>query len=509
METLVDWSRAQFALTAMYHFLFVPLTLGLSFIVAFMETLYVKTGDERYKAMTKFWMTLFGINFAIGVATGLIMEFEFGTNWAAYSWIVGDIFGAPLAIEGILAFFLEATFFAVMFFGWDRVSKRFHLLSTWLVAIGSNLSALWILVANAWMQYPVGMSFNPDTARNEMVNFWDVILSPVAVSKFLHTVSSGYIVSSLFVLGISAWFLLKGKELWMAKKSVVIASAFGLLASLFVMATGDEASYQVAQKQPMKLAAMEGLYHGEEGAGIVMVGALNPAKTAGNDEKPYLFEITAPKMLSLLGYHDMNAFVPGIKELVYGDEARGIEGAAAKIERGKRAKEALANYKKAKAENNEVAAAEALKTFRMYEKELGYGYLERAEDLIPPVGLVFYSFHLMVGLGVWFLALFAAALTFSLRGLLENKKTFLRAALWSIPLGYIASEAGWIVAEVGRQPWAIEGLLPVGVAVSNVDSGMVQATFWLFFVLFTTLLIAELRIMITQISLKAKGGGHV
>ncbi|HOI84419.1 MAG TPA: cytochrome ubiquinol oxidase subunit I, partial [Campylobacterales bacterium] len=338
-------------------------------------TLYVKTSDERYKAMTKFWMTLFGINFAIGVATGLIMEFEFGTNWAAYSWIVGDIFGAPLAIEGILAFFLEATFFAVMFFGWDRVSKRFHLLSTWLVAIGSNLSALWILVANAWMQYPVGMSFNPDTARNEMVNFWDVILSPVAVSKFLHTVSSGYIVSSLFVLGISAWFLLKGKELWMAKKSVVIASAFGLLASLFVMATGDEASYQVAQKQPMKLAAMEGLYHGEEGAGIVMVGALNPAKTAGNDEKPYLFEVAAPKMLSLLGHHDMNAFVPGIKELVYGDEARGIEGAAAKIERGKTAKEALANYKKAKAEGDEAAAAEALKTFRMYEKELGYGYL--------------------------------------------------------------------------------------------------------------------------------------
>ncbi|MCI4399088.1 MAG: cytochrome ubiquinol oxidase subunit I [Campylobacteraceae bacterium] len=509
METLIDWSRAQFALTAMYHFLFVPLTLGLSFIVAFMESLYVKTGDEKYKTMTKFWMTLFGINFAIGVATGLIMEFEFGTNWAAYSWIVGDIFGAPLAIEGILAFFLEATFFAVMFFGWDRVSKRFHLLSTWLVAIGSNLSALWILVANGWMQYPVGMSFNLDTARNEMVNFWDVILSPVAVSKFLHTVSGGYITSSLFVLGVSAWFLLKGKELWMAKKSVIIASIFGLLASLFVIATGDEAAYQVAGKQPMKLAAMEGLYHGEEGAGIVMVGALNPNKKADNDKEPYLFEVTAPKMLSLLGYHDMNAFVPGIKELIYGDEARGIESAAAKIERGKKAKEALVLYKKAKAQKDEVAAAEALKTFRMYEKELGYGYLQKPEDLIPPVGLVFYSFHLMVGLGVWFLALFAMALLFGMKDSLEKRRVFLKAALWSIPLGYLASEAGWIVAEVGRQPWAIEGLLPVGVAVSNVDTGMVQATFWLFFVLFTALLIAEVRIMLAQISLKAKGESHV
>ncbi len=509
METLVDWSRAQFALTAMYHFLFVPLTLGLSFIVAFMETLYVKTGDERYKAMTKFWMTLFGINFAIGVATGLIMEFEFGTNWAAYSWIVGDIFGAPLAIEGILAFFLEATFFAVMFFGWDRVSKRFHLLSTWLVAIGSNLSALWILVANAWMQYPVGMSFNPDTARNEMVNFWDVILSPVAVSKFLHTVSGGYIASALFVLGVSAWFLLKGKEQWMAKKSIVIASVFGLLASLFVMATGDEAAYQVAQKQPMKLAAMEGLYRGEEGADIVMIGALNPNKKVDNSEEPYLFEITAPKMLSLLGYHDMNAFVPGIKELVYGDETRGIESAAAKIERGKKAKEALSQYKKAKAEKDEAAAAEALATFRMYEKELGYGYIEKPTELIPPVGLVFYSFHLMVGLGVWFMALFAAALIISFRRDIEKSRLFLKAALWSIPLGYIANEAGWVVAEVGRQPWAIQGLLPVGVAVSNVDSSMVQATFWLFFILFTALLIAELRIMTTQISLKAKGESHV
>jgi cytochrome d ubiquinol oxidase subunit I len=240
-----------------------------------------------------------------------------------------------------------------------------------------------------------------------------------------------------------------------------------------------------------------------------MIGALNPNKKADNDKEPYLFEVTAPKMLSLLGYHDMNAFVPGIKELIYGDEARGIESAAAKIERGKKAKEALSVYKNAKSAKDETAAAEALKTFRLYEKELGYGYLQKPEDLIPPVGLVFYSFHLMVGLGVWFLALFAMALLFGMKDSLEKRRVFLKAALWSIPLGYLASEAGWIVAEVGRQPWAIEGLLPVGVAVSNVDTGMVQATFWLFFVLFTALLIAEVRIMTTQISLKAKGEGHV
>ena len=243
---LVNWSRAQFALTAMYHWLFVPLTLGITFIIAFMETIYYKTGDPEWKKATKFWMTLFGINFAIGVATGLILEFEFGTNWSNYSWFVGDIFGAPLAIEGIMAFFLESTFIAVMFFGWNKVSKKFHLVSTWLVAIGANLSALWILVANGWMQYPVGMHFNPDTARNEMLNFWEVFLSPVAVNKFLHTITSGFVLASIFVIGVSAWFLLKGREQLMAKRSMIIASVFGLLSSLFLIYTGDGSAYQVA-----------------------------------------------------------------------------------------------------------------------------------------------------------------------------------------------------------------------------------------------------------------------
>lgn len=246
--SLVDWSRAQFALTAMYHWIFVPLTLGLAFLIAIMETFYVKTGDEFWKKTTKFWMTLFGINFAIGVATGIILEFEFGTNWSNYSWFVGDIFGAPLAIEGIMAFFMESTFIAIMFFGWNKVSKKAHLAASWLTAIGANLSALWILVANAWMQYPTGMRFNPDTARNEMENFWDVLFSPVAINKFLHTVTSGYVTAAVFVLGVSSWYLLKKRETLLAKRSIVIASVFGLLSSLFLVMTGDSSAKQVAEK---------------------------------------------------------------------------------------------------------------------------------------------------------------------------------------------------------------------------------------------------------------------
>ncbi|MDD4648450.1 MAG: cytochrome ubiquinol oxidase subunit I, partial [Desulfoplanes sp.] len=266
----VNWARAQFALTAMFHWIFVPLTLGLSFLLAFFESLYVKTGNKQWKRITKFWMGLFAVNFTIGIATGLILEFEFGTNWANYSWMVGDIFGAPLAAEGIFAFFIEATFFAVMFFGWNRVSTKFHLFSTWMVAIGSNLSALWILVANGWMQYPVGMAFNADTARFEMQNFWEILFSPTAIGKFTHTTSSGFLLGSLFVLCISSWFLLKKRHLDMAKKSIVVASVFGLLASIFVIFTGDEAAYTSARVQPMKLAAMEGLYKGETNAGLIM-----------------------------------------------------------------------------------------------------------------------------------------------------------------------------------------------------------------------------------------------
>ena len=352
-EHLVDWSRAQFALTAMYHWICVPLTLGLGFIVAIMETSYLKTNDEFWKKTTKFWMSLFAINFAIGVATGIIMEFEFGTNWANYSWFVGDIFGAPLAVEGILAFFMESTFFAVMFFGWEKVSKGFHLLSTWLVAIGSNLSALWILVANAWMQYPIGMTFNPNTVRNEMNNFWDVLFSPVAISKFLHTIGSGYVLASLFVIGVSAWYLLKKRDILFAKKSMIIGATFGLITSIFLILSGDESAHQIALKQPMKLAAMEGLYEGEEKVGIVAFGLLNPEKTITNDENTFLFDFTIPYALSFLSFHDINAYVPGIKDLVYGNEEREILSVEEKMQKGKIAIEALESYKEAKKTSNE------------------------------------------------------------------------------------------------------------------------------------------------------------
>ncbi|RXJ99538.1 cytochrome ubiquinol oxidase subunit I [Arcobacter sp. CECT 8986] len=504
--TLVDYSRAQFALTAIYHFLFVPLTLGLSFIIAIMETIYVKTNKQKYKKMTKFWMGLFAINFAIGVATGIIMEFEFGTNWANYSWFVGDIFGAPLAIEGILAFFMESTFFAVMFFGWDKVSKGFHLLSTWLVAIGSNLSALWILIANGWMQYPVGMKFNIDTVRNEMSNFLDVALSPVAVSKFLHTVGSGYVIAALFVVGISAWYLLKGKNIAFAKSSMLIAATFGLIVSIFLSISGDESAHQVALKQPVKLAAMEGLYEGKTQAGIVAFGILNKKKSVDNDEETYLFDFEIPYALSMLGYHDSFAYVPGLKDLVYGNEKYNIESAENKIKKGKIALDAFKEYKNFKEQNKLQEADNSKFLFETYKDYFGYGYLDNAKDILPPIGLTFYSFHIMVSFGMWFILLFIVILFLLLKKDILKQRFWLYASLYSIPLGYIAAEAGWIVAEVGRQPWAIQDLMPVGVAATNISSTNVQITFWLFAFLFTALLIAEIKIMTKQIKIGPNGG---
>ncbi len=505
-EHLVDWSRAQFALTAIYHFLFVPLTLGLGFIVAIMETIYVKTESDEYKKMTKFWMTLFAINFAIGVATGLIMEFEFGTNWANYSWFVGDIFGAPLAVEGILAFFMESTFFAVMFFGWNKVGKGFHLLSTWLVAIGSNLSALWILVANGWMQYPVGMEFNPDSVRNEMVNFWEVLFSPVAISKFLHTIGSGYVIASLFVVGISAWYLLKGRDVLFAKRSMTIGATFGLITSLFLTLSGDESAHQVALKQPIKLAAMEGLYEGKAGAGIVALGVLNSKKTLTNDLKTYHFELEVPYALSLLGYHSLDAYVPGLKDLVYGNTQRGIISTTQKIEQGKLAVQALEDYKEAKKVNNMIKAEEAKKVLDENMQYFGYGHIKTPEDVVPPVTITFYAFHVMVLLGGWFIFLFAIVLYLVTKKDISDYRVLLTAALWSIPLGYIAAEAGWIVAEVGRQPWAIQDLMPVGVAATKIATTNVQISFWMFAFLFTLLLIAEIKIMTKQIKIGPNGG---
>ena len=502
----VDWSRAQFALTAIYHFLFVPLTLGLSFLVAIMETLYVKTGDLEWKKATKFWMTLFAINFAIGVATGLIMEFEFGTNWANYSWFVGDIFGAPLAVEGILAFFMESTFFAVMFFGWNKVSKGFHLLSTWLVALGSNLSAFWILVANGWMQYPVGMVFNPDSARNEMANFFDVLLSPVAIAKFLHTVASGYVIGSLFVVGISAWFLLKKRDLHFAKRSMLVGASFGLLTSIFLTLSGDESAYQVAQHQPVKLAAMEGIYKGEHRAGLIAFAVLNPDKKIGDDLHPFIGDIEIPYLLSFLGYRNIEAFVPGLDDLVYGNPSKGVVSASERIESGKIALGALKSYREAKKEGNTALMQESHTLLTTHMPNFGYGYLDRPEQIVPPIALTFYTFHLMVSLGMWFLALFIIVLFLLMKREIMRYKPVLYAALWSIPLGYIAAECGWIVAEVGRQPWAIQDLMPVHIAATNLGSGNVMISFALFAILFTLLLIAEIKIMLKQIAIGPDGG---
>lgn len=502
----VDWSRLQFAVTAMFHFIFVPLTLGLAFIVAIMETIYVKTGDEYWKMVTKFWMKLFAINFVVGISTGLIMEFQFGTNWSNYSWLVGDIFGAPLAVEGIVAFFLEATFFAVMFFGWDKVRQGTHLFATWMVAIGSNLSALWILIANGWMQYPVGSHFNPDTARNEMLNFWEILFSPVAITKFLHTVASGYVVAALFVVGISAWYLLKKRDVQFAKRSMAIGAAFGLMMSIFLAMSGDESGYEIAQKQPMKLAAMEGLYDGERQAGVVALGMLTPGKRPGDDRDPFLFDIHIPYALSFMGYRDVNAFVPGINDLVYGNSAEGIESASTLIERGKTAQSALASYKQAQDNGDFVAAARYRALVEQNAPYIGYGYLENPTDIVPPVALTFYSFRVMVGLGVFFIALFAGIFFFLRRGTIEDKPWFLRLCVFSIPLGFIAAQAGWLVAEVGRQPWAIQDLLPVQAAATSIGAGAVQITFWLFVLLFIIFFIAGLRVMLQQIVIGPQGG---
>jgi cytochrome bd ubiquinol oxidase subunit I len=499
---LVNWSRAQFALTAMFHWIFVPLTLGITFIIAIMESIYVKTGDPEWKRITKFWMTVFGINFAIGVATGIILEFEFGTNWSNYSWFVGDIFGAPLAIEGIMAFFLESTFIAVMFFGWNKVSKKFHLLATWLVAIGSNLSALWILVANGWMQFPAGMEFNPDTARNEMANFWEVLFSPVAVHKFTHTVTSGYVLSAIFVIGISSWFLLKKREILFAKRSIIIASTFGLLSSIYLIYSGDHSARTVAKYQPMKFAAMEGLYTGSERAPLMAFGILGGTQNVdGLDETEFLMKLDIPNLLSVLAFQDPNAFVPGIKDLVRGNPERGIISYPEKIEKGKFAIESLANYKNAKKAGNMEEAKVYLANFRENFAYFGYGYYfgKDINLLVPSVPISFYSFHIMVILGSYFLVLFVVMLFLTMKDKIDTKRWLLWVSLFTMPLAYIASQAGWVLAEVGRQPWVIQDLMPNIAAVSQIDASSVQITFFLFLAIFTSLLIAEIKIMVTQI----------
>ncbi len=498
--SLVDWSRAQFALTAIYHWFFVPLTLGLSFIVAILETIYVKTGNEEWKKITKFWMTLFGINFAIGVATGIIMEFQFGTNWSNYSWFVGDIFGAPLAVEGILAFFLESTFIAVMFFGWKKVGKKFHLTSSWLVAIGANLSALWILVANAWMQHPAGMHFNPDMARNEMVNFWEVLFSPVAINKFLHTVQSGYVLSSVFVFGVSAWFLLKKRETFLAKRSMIVAAVFGLVMSVFLIATGDSSARLMAKYQPMKFAAMENLYNGQTNAPLVVLGLLkNDTANLQHKKENFISKIEIPNFLSLMAYLDMNAFVPGIHDLVHGNKEQNIMSTQEKMDKGVLAIAALKDYKEALRKKDKAKADSTLEVLNANFKYFGYGYMKDPHEAIPPIKATFYSFRIMVGLGFLFVLMFIFALIFVLKNKIEKKRWFLYTAIFMIPLAYLAAQMGWVVAEVGRQPWVIQDLMPTMAAVSKLNTSSVQLTFVLFAVTFTILLIAEIKIMLSQI----------
>ncbi len=509
--SVVDWSRAQFALTAMYHWLFVPLTLGLSVIVAVMETIYYRTRSERWLAITKFWMLLFGINFAAGVATGIILEFEFGSNWSNYSWFVGDIFGAPLAIEGLLAFFMESTFVAVMFFGWKKVSPRFHLAATWLTAIGASISALWILIANAWMQYPVGMEFDPEQMRNVMDDFRAVALSPVAMHKFCHAVFSGWALAGVFVLGVSCWFLLKKRNRDMALRSMKVGGWIGMAGMLLTMWSGDGSALDVARVQPMKLAAMEGLYEGKCGQEIVAFGILNPEKTAENDADAYLFDISIPKGLSFLATHDFNAFVPGINDLIdgieltpEGDTIR-TDSYAERIAIGLKAHEALRAFDTAAAAGDSTAMASAAAKLKENYRYFGYGYLESPYDAVPPVALTFYSFHLMVILGGYLLIFFIVALWIVYRRPSAlGHKWILWLGMLTIPVVYVCSQAGWVTAEVGRQPWIIQDLMPVQAAISDISTGAVMITFWMFAAVFTAFMAAEVGIMLKQISKGSK-----
>ena len=503
--SLIDWSRAQFALTAIYHWLFVPLTLGLALIMGIIETCYYRTGKQFWKDTARFWQRLFGVNFAMGVATGIILEFEFGTNWSNYSWFVGDIFGAPLAVEGIVAFFMESTFVTVMFFGWEKVSRGFHLASTWLTGIGATMSAWWILVANSWMQYPVGCEFNPDTVRNEMTSFADVALSPFAIDKFCHTVTSSWIVGAVFVCAVSCWYLMKRREQEMARQSIRVASIVGIAAALLAMATGDSSAVKVAETQPMKLAAMEALYDGGEGVGLTAVAAVNPFEQpdyAKGGEAP--LRIAIPKGLSLLATHSTDGYVPGVNDILNGytrpDGKRELS-AEEKMQRGRQAITTLAEYRKTKAENPDDSRlpqlAEKLKKDMPY---FGYGYIKDRAELVPYIPVNFYAFRVMVGVGTLLMLFFLVIGHIAWRTDITKSRRWLHiAAILMLPLAYIASEAGWIVAELGRQPWAIQDMMPTVAAVSDIQTGSVALTFFLFLAMFTVLLVAEVRIMCNAI----------
>lgn len=490
---VVNLSRLQFALTALYHFLFVPLTLGLSILIAIMESVYVMTGKEIWRQMTKFWGVLFGINVAMGVATGVTMEFQFGTNWAYYSHYVGDIFGVPLAVEGLMAFFLESTFIGLFFFGWRRLSRVGHLVATWLMAIGANFSALWILIANGWMQNPVGAAFNMDTMRMELTSLSDVFFNPVAQAKFVHTVSAGYVTGAVFVLAISAWYLLRKRHYEFAKRSFTVAASFGLASALSVVVLGDESGYVATEHQKMKLAAIEAMWETEPApAGFTIFGLpdLEAKKTH--------YEVKIPWLLGIITTRSLSQELPGINQLV--------QHGAERIKSGLIAYRALQILKQDR--NNQAA----LEDFKKHQQDMGYALLLRkslnditqatetdiaaaADSLVPDVPVLFWSFRIMVGLGFFFIFLFAAAFYLSAKQRFD-RRWFLKLAIYSLPLPWIAAELGWIVAEYGRQPWIIEGILPTFLGASSVSAGQVWTSLIGFVVFYSALAIIDLFLMI-------------
>jgi cytochrome bd ubiquinol oxidase subunit I len=493
-QEVVDLSRLQFAATALYHFLFVPLTLGLSFLLAIMETVFVMTGKEIYRDMTRFWGKLFGINFALGVTTGITMEFQFGTNWAYYSHYVGDIFGAPLAIEGLMAFFLESTFIGLFFFGWDKLSKRRHLFITYLTAIGSNLSAVWILIANGWMQNPVGSEFSYVTMRMEMTSFWDLVFNPAAQAKFVHTVSAGYVTGSMFVLGISAWYLLKGRDIEFAKRSFRIAAAFGFASAMSVIVLGDESGYAVTEHQQTKLAALEAMWKTEPAPASFTLFAF-----PDDEKRENRAEVKIPYALGLIATRSAHKVLPGIDQL----EVQ----AAERIRSGIEAVTALEALRA-----NKIVDAATKARFDAHKADLGYGLLLKkyaadvsratpemitlaARDSIPKVAPMFWTFRVMVALGFSFLALFALSFWFSAKNTFHEKRWLLRWAVWFIPLPWIASEMGWFVAEFGRQPWTIYGVLPTHLSTSTLSATSLYGSIAGFLFFYTGLLVVEMYLM--------------
>lgn len=492
-EQLVDLSRLQFAATAMYHFLFVPLTLGMVWLLVIMESVYVMTGKTVYKDMTRFWGKLFGINFTLGVTTGITLEFQFGTNWAYYSHYVGDIFGAPLAIEGLMAFFLESTFIGLFFFGWDRLSRPQHLLVTLLMAVGTNLSALWILIANGWMQNPVGAEFNYTTMRMELVDFWAVVFNPDAQAKFVHTVSAGYVTGAMFVLSISAWYLLKGRDVEFAKRSFRIASAFGLASVLSVIVLGDESGYTVGEAQQTKMAALEAMWETKPApASFTLVAWPNEAQ-ARND-----WAIEIPWVMGLIGTRSVSKEIPGIREIKEKNRERILSGVQAV-----QALEALRR-------NPQDAAA--LQLFERHKADLGFGLLLRkyvahvqdatpeqlqkaVDSTVPRVMPMFWSFRVMVGLGFMMLALFALTFWSTVKTGCEARPWLLKWALWMLPAPWLACELGWLVAEYGRQPWTIYGVLPTHLSVSTLSVESLYGSLAGFVGFYTVLLVVEIYLM--------------